>query len=161
MHKAGVLIVSVKGTERELTDACNDLITRALHSIKVTVARFEDVAARESVITNTLAMWADSGEVDFIITSGATGLGPEDVMPEATRSVVDKEIPGIAELMRLDGYKKTHTAILSRAVAGIRGKCLIINLPGNPEAVEEYLNLILPVIPHAVDALRPRTVDSI
>jgi molybdenum cofactor synthesis domain-containing protein len=154
MHKAGILTVSIKGTKSELNDACNDLISKALHSIKVTVARCEDVAARESTITNTLALWADSGEVDFIITSGGTGIGPDDVTPEATRSVIDKEIPGIAEIMRLDGFKKSPSAILSRAVVGIRGKCLIINLPGNPAAVEEYLDLLLPIIPHAVDDLR-------
>jgi len=161
MHKAGVLIVSIKGTKSKLIDDCNDLIGRALHSIKVVVARSEDVPAQESIITNTLALWADSGEVDFIITSGGTGIGPEDVTPEATRSVIDKEIPGVAELMRLDGYKKTNSAILSRAVVGVRGRCLIINLPGNPEAVEEYLDLLLPIIPHAVDTLQPREVDSV
>jgi molybdopterin adenylyltransferase len=153
MHKAGILTISIKGGKSDANDACIDLISKALHSIKVTIARTEDVASRESVITNTLALWADSGEVDFIITCGGTGLGPDEVTPEATRSVIDREIPGIAELMRLHGYKQTQSAILSRAVAGIRGKCLIINLPGNPGAVEEYLGLLLPIIPHAVDAL--------
>jgi molybdopterin adenylyltransferase len=153
MHKAGILTVSIKGGKSDNNDACTELVSKALHSIKVTVARTEDVASREAVITNTLTLWADSGELDFIITCGGTGIGPEDFTPDATRSVIDKEIPGIAELMRLHGYKQTQSAILSRAAAGIRGKCLIINLPGNPGAVEEYLGLLLPIIPHAVDAV--------
>jgi molybdopterin adenylyltransferase len=152
MHKAGVLIVSVKGSSK-LDDTCHDIITRALHNVKVTVSRFEDVTAGEAAVANTLALWADSREVEFIITSGGTGIGPEDVTPEATRSVVDKELPGLAELMRMDGYKKSSTAVLSRATAGIRGKCLIINLPGKPEAVAEYLELLLPIIHHAIEVL--------
>jgi molybdenum cofactor synthesis domain-containing protein len=153
MHKAGILIIKLKGSDREMADACSDIISKALHSVKATIARNEDVQAREAVVANTLALWADSGEVDFIITSGGTGIGPEDVTPEATRSVIDKEIPGLSEIMRLDGYKQHHSAILSRALVGIRGKCLIINLPGNPGAVQEYLELLLPIIPHAVDAI--------
>lgn len=147
------MIVSVTGSSK-LDDTCRDIITRALHNVKVTVARFEDIAAGEAAVANTLALWADSREVEFIITSGGTGIGPKDITPEATRSVVDKELPGIAELMRLDGYKKSHTAILSRATAGIRGKCLIINLPGKPEAVAEYLELMLPIIHHAIEVLQ-------
>ena len=154
MHKAGILVVKLKSSDREMIDACSDIISKALHSIKVTIARNEDVQAREAAVANTLALWADSGEVDFIITSGGTGLGPEDVTPDATRSVIDKEVPGLSEIMRLDGFKKHHSAILTRAVVGIRGKCMIFNLPGNPGAVQEYMELLLPIIPHAVDAVQ-------
>jgi molybdopterin adenylyltransferase len=159
MHKAGVLTVSEKGEKSEKAEACSDVISSALHSLKVVVARFEMVAAQESVIANTLSLWADGGEIDFIITTGGTGLSAEDVTPEATRSVIDREVPGIAELMRLDGYKKNPSAIFSRAVAGIRGKCLIINLPGNPGAVQEYLDLLLPIIPHAIDTIQGKVGD--
>lgn len=151
MHKAGILIVKLKGSDREQVNACSDIISKALHSIRVTITHNEDVQAHEAAVANTLALWADSDEVDFIITSGGTGLGPEDVTPDATRSVIDREVPGLAEIMRLDGFKKHHSAILSRAVVGIRGRCMIFNLPGNPAAVEEYMELLLPIIPHAVD----------
>lgn len=154
MHKAGILIISEKGARSEKAEECSDLITKGFHSLKVTTARSEIVGAQESIIANTLALWADSGELDFIITSGGTGLSPADVTPEATRSVIDKEIHGLIEMMRLHGYKKSPSAVLSRAVAGMRGKCLIINMPGNPEAVAEYLELVLPIIPHAVDSIQ-------
>ena len=152
MHKAGILIIRLKDSDRKAINACSDTISKALHSIKVTIARNEDVEAKEAGVANTLALWADSGEVDFIITSGGTGIGPEDITPEATRSVVDREIPGISELMRLHGYKQHPSAIFSRAVVGIRGKCIIFNLPGNSAAVREYMELILPLIPHMVHA---------
>jgi molybdopterin biosynthesis enzyme MoaB len=81
------------------------------------------------------------------------------VTPEATRSVIQKEVPGIAEIMRISGFKKTPTAVLSRAVAGSRGRCLIINLPGNPRAVQEYLDLLMPIIPHAIDTIQGKIGD--
>ena len=154
MHKAGILVIKLKDYDRETINACSDAISKALHSIKVTISRNEDVQAKEATVANTLALWADSGEVDFIITSGGTGIGPEDVTPEATRSVADREIPGLSELMRLHGYKQHPSAIFSRAVVGIRGKCVIFNLPGNPRAVQEYMELLLPLIPHVVDAVQ-------
>lgn len=154
MHKAGILIVKLKNSDRALVNACGDIISKALHSIRVTISHNEDIQAHEAAVANTLALWADSGEVDFIITSGGTGLGAEDITPDATRSVIDREVPGLAEIMRLDGFKKHHSAILSRAVVGIRGRCMIFNLPGNPAAVQEYMDLLLPIIPHAVDAVQ-------
>ena len=154
MHKAGILIIKLKESDREAISACKDTISKALHSIKVTIVRNEDVQAREAAVANTLALWADSGEVDFIITSGGTGIGPEDITPEATRSVADREISGISELMRLHGYKQHPSAIFSRAVVGIRGRCVIFNLPGNPGAVREYMELLLPLIPNVVDAVQ-------
>jgi molybdenum cofactor synthesis domain-containing protein len=154
MHKAGILIIKLKDADHEAVNACSDIISKALHSIKVTISRNEDIQSKEAAVANTLALWADSGEVDFIITSGGTGIGPEDITPESTRSVADREIPGISELMRLHGYKQHQSAIFSRAIVGIRGKCVIFNLPGNPGAVHEYMELLLPLIPHVVDAVQ-------
>ena len=159
MYTAGVLTISDKGSQGRRADASGEFIRDALHKMDISVARYEIVADEEALIASTLTLWADSGEVDLIITTGGTGISPRDVTPEATRSVLEKELPGIVELMRSSGYKKTPTAILSRAVAGVRGKCLIANLPGNPRAVEEYLVLLLPVVPHAIETLQGRFGD--
>jgi molybdenum cofactor synthesis domain-containing protein len=159
MYKAGVLTVSDKGSQGRRADASGEFIQQALHKMDIAVARYEIVADEKSLISKTLVLWADSGEIDLIVTTGGTGISPRDVTPEATQSVLEKELPGIVELMRSSGYEKTPTAILSRAVAGIRGKCLIVNLPGNPHAVEEYLDLLLPVVPHAIETLQGRVGD--
>ena len=159
MYKAGVLTISDKGSQGRRADASGEFIQKALHEMDIAVARYEIVADEKGLISKTLVLWADSGEIDLIVTTGGTGISPRDVTPEATQSVLEKELPGIVELMRSSGYEKTPTAILSRAVAGIRGKCLIVNLPGNPHAVEEYLDLLLPVVPHAIETLQGRVGD--
>ncbi|MGD0354982.1 MAG: MogA/MoaB family molybdenum cofactor biosynthesis protein [Dehalococcoidia bacterium] len=159
MYKAGVLTISDKGSRGERVDGSGDYMVKVFRDLDIDVAKYEVVADEQPLIAKTLSLWADSGEVDFIVTTGGTGISPRDVTPEATRSVLDKEIPGITELMRADGYNKTPTAILSRAIAGVRGNCLIINLPGNPRAVEEYLDLLMPVIPHAIETLQGRMGD--
>jgi molybdopterin adenylyltransferase len=105
------------------------------------------------VIADKLAQWVDEGGVDVILTTGGTGLGPRDVTPEATLSVVERVAPGLAEVMRVETFKATPFAVLSRAVAGVRGRCLIVNLPGSPKAVKECLEVILPAIPHAVEMI--------
>jgi len=97
--------------------------------------------------------------VDVIFTTGGTGLSPRDVTPEATREVIEREVPGIAEAMRLEGLKKTRRAMLSRAVAGVRGRSLIVNLPGSPKAVKEGLEAILEVVPHAVEKIKGSSAD--
>jgi molybdenum cofactor synthesis domain-containing protein len=107
----------------------------------------------ESAIRAALIEWADGGEVDIILTTGGTGFAPRDVTPEATRKVIDREAPGLAEAMRADSLKKTPHAMLSRAVAGIRGRTLIINLPGSPKGAVENLQTVQPVLPHAVQLL--------
>jgi molybdopterin adenylyltransferase len=161
MYHAGVLTISDKGSRGERADASGDYMVKAFGDSDISVVRYEIIPDEQYVIASTLSMWADSGVVDFIITTGGTGLAPRDVTPEATRSVIQKEVPGIAEIMRVDGFQKTPTAILSRGIAGIRGRCLIINLPGNPKAVEEYLDLLLPVIPHAIDTINGRIGDHV
>jgi len=159
IYKAGILTISDKGSQGRRADVSGEFIRKALHEIDAAVARYEIVADEKGLISKTLALWADSGEIDLIITTGGTGISPRDVTPEATQAILEKELPGIVELMRSSGYKQTPTAILSRAVAGVRGKCLIVNLPGNPRAVEEYLGLLLPVVPHAIETLQGRFGD--
>ncbi len=101
-----------------------------------------------------LRQWADSGTIDLILITGGTGFAPTDVMPEATRDVIDKEAPGLAEAMRAASLRITPHAMLSRAVCGIRGRTLIIDLPGSPKGAKENLSVILPAIPHAIALLR-------
>jgi molybdopterin adenylyltransferase len=159
MYKAGVLTISDKGAKGERVDTSGDYMVKAFRDVEIEVTKYEIVSDDARVIAMTLSMWADSGEVDFIVTTGGTGISPRDVTPEATKSVIEKEVPGIVEAMRTDGCNKTPTAMLSRAIAGIRGRCLIVNLPGNPHAVEEYLDVLLPVVPHAIETLHGRVGD--
>ncbi len=124
-----------------------------LSPLGYTRAKYEIVPDERDVIADTLRRWADSGEVDLIVTTGGTGLALRDVTPEATLDVVDKLVPGLAEVMRTESLKRTPMAMLSRAVAGIRGCCLIINLPGSPRAVRQCMEAVLPALPHAMEIL--------
>lgn len=159
MYKAGVLTISDKGSKGQRADSSGDYMVSAFRDADMEVARYEIVADEETLISRTLVAWADSGDLDLIVTTGGTGISPRDVTPEATRKVIEKELIGIVEMMRAVGHRKTPTAVLSRAVAGIRGRCLIVNLPGNPRAVQEYLDLLLPIVPHAIETLQGRSGD--
>ena len=110
-------------------------------------------------IEKTLMQLADDEHVDIVLTTGGTGFAPRDVTPEATKAVIDREAPGISEAIRSKSLSVTPNAMLSRAVSGIRGKTLIINLPGSPKAVRESLEVVLPVLPHAVETLSGNTLN--
>jgi len=159
MYKAGVLTISDKGSQGQRIDTSGDYIVKTLVDAGMEIARYQIVADDVNLIAWTLSSWADSREVDLILTNGGTGISPRDVTPEATLSILEKQLAGIVEMMRTLGYKKTPTAVLSRALAGTRGKCLIVNLPGNPAAVQEYLHLLLPIVPHAIETLQGRSGD--
>ena len=118
------------------------------------IAKRQIVPDEQALIQTALVAWADSGEVDLILTTGGTGFAPRDVTPEATQAVIDRPAPGIAEAMRAASLQVTPHAMLSRATAGMRGRTLIVNLPGSPKAVRENLAVILPVLPHAVELLQ-------
>jgi molybdenum cofactor synthesis domain-containing protein len=120
---------------------------------KFEIHEYKIVADEQKDIERELTHFADELRVDIVLTTGGTGLGPRDVTPEATAAVCGRMVPGLAETMRLEGQKKTKNAMLSRAVAGVRRNTLIINLPGSPKAVKESLEVILDVLPHAVDML--------
>ena len=152
MLDLGILTISDKGWQGQRADESGKVIRETLSDSRV--VRYEIVPDVERVIAGKLAEWADRGIVDIILTTGGTGLGSRVVTPEATLSIVDKVVPGIAEVMRAGTFAATPFAVLSRAVAGVRGKCLIINLPGSPRAVQECLEVILPVIPHALEILK-------
>ena len=154
MFSLGILTISDKGSRGERQDVSGQAIRDSLSLVDSFVAKYEVVPDERDVIADKLASWADEGSVDIILTTGGTGLSQRDVTPEATMSILDKVVPGFTEAMRAKTFSLTPMAMLSRAVAGIRGKCLIINLPGSPEAVRQCLGVILPVIPHAVEIIR-------
>ncbi len=154
MLKVGILTISDKGAQGQRQDKSGKVIRDKLSLLESQVIKYEIVPDEMEVISHKLAQWADEGNTDVIITTGGTGLSQRDVTPEATLSIVDKVVPGFAEAMRTKSLNQTPMAMLSRATAGVRGKCLIINLPGSPRAVSECLEVILPAIPHAVEIIK-------
>ena len=153
----GVLTISDRSAQGERADASGPLI------IDFITGRLSAVIARQAVIPDefetirdTLTAWADQDDLDVILTTGGTGFATRDVTPEATRAVIQREAPGMVEAMRAASLAVTPHAMLSRAVAGIRGRTLIINLPGSPKAVRENLAVIVSVLPHAVQLLRDK-----
>jgi molybdopterin adenylyltransferase len=155
MITVAVLTLSDKGSKGECADASGPLIQALLKSIAAEIKYADILPDDKDLIKERLTQY--SSEVDLILTTGGTGLSPRDVTPEATLEVIDREVPGIAEAMRTEGLKKTRRAMLSRAVAGVKGRSLIINLPGSPKAVQENLGAILDVIPHAIEKIQGDT----
>ena len=149
----GILTISDRASRGEYEDKAGPLMVSILtERMNWQVARQEVVADEVDEIAAALRAWCDAG-VHLILTTGGTGFAPRDVTPEATKAVIERETPGIAEALRAESLKITRHAMLSRGVAGIRGRTLIINLPGNPKAVKENLDILLPVLPHALDLL--------
>lgn len=159
MFRLGILTISDKGSRGERYDESGQAISDSLSLVEGQIVKYEVVPDERDVIADKLASWADEGSMDIILTTGGTGLSERDVTPEATMSILDKAIPGFAEAMRAKTFSFTPMAMLSRAVAGVRGKCLIINLPGSPEAVRQCLGVILPVIPHAVEIIQGEVTE--
>ena len=139
MITVGILTISDKGSRGERRDDSGPAIREVLAGINGQVVSYEIVPDEADMIAGRLAAWADSGRVDLVLTTGGTGLGPRDVTPEATLSVVNRVVPGLAETMRARTFDASPFSILSRAVAGARGMCLIVNLPGSPKAVREWI----------------------
>jgi len=156
MIKVAILTVSDSCARKKRQDLSGQTIKEILPSDKFEIYGYRIVADEQKDIENELIHLADELKADIVFTTGGTGLGSRDVTPEATAAVCQKMVPGLAETMRLEGLKKTRNAMLSRAVAGVRGNTLIINLPGSPKAVKESLEIILDVLPHAVDMLLGR-----
>ena len=159
MFRLGILTISDKGWRGERYDESGQAIRENLSLVESYEVKYEVVPDEKDVIADKLASWADEGDMDVILTTGGTGLSQRDVTPEATMSILDRVAPGLAEAMRAKTFSLTPMAMLSRAVAGIRGKCLIINLPGSPEAVRQCLRVILPVIPHAVEIIQGEVTE--
>ncbi len=150
MIKAAILTVSDSCSQQKREDVSGQTIKDMLESDRFEICEYKIVADEHRSIKEALTYFADEVKADIVLTTGGTGLGPRDVTPEATAEVCQKMVPGLTELMRSEGLKKTKNAILSRGVAGIRGNTLIINLPGSPKAVKESLEAILDVLEHAV-----------
>ncbi len=157
MITVAVLTLSDKGSKGEREDVSGPLIADILKPIGAVLKHYEILPDEKNLIKENLIRFC--GKVDLILTTGGTGLAPRDVTPDVTLEVIEKEVSGIAELMRSEGFKKTRRAALSRAVAGIKANTLIINLPGSPKAVRENLETILDIIPHAIEKIKGDTSE--
>lgn len=153
VRRAGVLTISTKGAAGQRKDESGDAVEEILDGKGFIVVKRAIVPDLKERIVAVLEAWADGGEVALIVTSGGTGLSPSDVTPQAMAEVIAYEVPGMAEAMRAESLRKTPHAMLSRAVAGVRGKTLILNLPGSPRGARENLLTVLPALPHALDKL--------
>jgi molybdenum cofactor synthesis domain-containing protein len=152
--RAAILTVSDKGSRGHRKDESGPALAAWLAERGAEVAATAMVADEQALIGGALREWADGGEIDLIVTTGGTGLSPRDVTPEATAAVLDRVIPGFAEAMRAASLLKTPRAMLSRAVCGIRGRALIVNLPGSPAGAVENLEAVWEAVPHAIRKLQ-------
>ena len=157
--KAGIITLSDKGSRGERIDESVEEIKALLPLIPAEFSCYELIPDEYSLIVKKLVEFTDKKGLDIVITTGGTGVSPRDVTPEATASVVDKIIPGMAEAMRFESLKKTPYAVISRGICGIKGKSLVINLPGSPKAARENLGVILPAIKHTVLKIQGDTSD--
>jgi len=154
MIRTAIITLSDKGSIGERVDESGPVIRELLTGIGAVIEQYEVLPDDTARITGVLTRLADSGTIDLILTTGGTGVAPRDVTPEATRAVIDRELPGMAEAMRAESLKKTPHAMISRAIAGIRKQTLIVNLPGSPKAARENLAVILQALPHAIEKIK-------
>ena len=150
----GILTISDRSSRGEREDASGPALRRLIEAEGWLVTGQGVLPDEESAIREQLISWADGSGMDIILTTGGTGFAPRDVTPEATRSVIERDAPGLAEAMRAASLKITPHAMLSRIVTGIRKRTLIINLPGSPKGAVENLQVVIPVLPHAIQLLR-------
>lgn len=153
MYKVVVLTISDRCSRGEREDESGKVIQELIKNLPLNIVKYEIIPDELELIKKKLIKYADKLKVDLVLTDGGTGFTPRDVTPEATKAVIDKEVPGIPEAMRSECFKLSPRAILSRAVAGIRGRTLIINFPGSPKAVKESLEVIMDIIVHALDMI--------
>jgi molybdenum cofactor synthesis domain-containing protein len=153
MIRVLVLTVSDSCAQGRREDVSGRTIEEMLPRERFAVRGRVIVPDDRDAIEAALSRAADEGEIDLVLTTGGTGLGPRDVTPEATAAVCDRLVPGLGELMRSEGFRKTPYAVLSRGLAGIQKNTLVVNLPGSPRAVRESLEVIMAVLPHAVEML--------
>jgi molybdenum cofactor synthesis domain-containing protein len=154
MFKVAILTISDRGSKGEREDSSGPLIKEMIKDLPAQVIHYEIIPDEKDQIEEALKKSADEIKADLILTTGGTGLSPRDVTPDATEKVIDKILPGFAEAMRAESLKKTPHAMISRAICGIRGSSLIVNLPGSPKSVRENLAVILPALPHALSKLK-------
>jgi molybdenum cofactor synthesis domain-containing protein len=148
--RVAILTLSDKGAAGERIDRSGPALKAFLEERGATVCKIEILPDDKSLIAEALKELCDAGDTDLILTTGGTGVSPRDVTPEATMSVIERDLPGFGEAMRMASMEKTPHAIISRALAGIRGDTLIINLPGSPKGAIENIEAVWPAVPHAV-----------
>ena len=151
--RVGIITVSDKGAKGEREDKSGPLIEEMMRERGFEVI-FREIVPDEKEEIKALLLEGVKRGADLVVTTGGTGVSPRDITPEATREVIDRELPGFSEAMRMEGFKRTPHAIISRGVCGVRGRTLIVNLPGSPKGVREGLEVILPAIPHTVEKIR-------
>ena len=149
----GILTASDLGSRGKRNDESGGVARELLLGIGIDIKRYRIVPDEREEIGRVLRAWADQDRLDIVITTGGTGLAPRDVTPEATLECVDYQVPGMAEAMRAEGLRHTPLAMISRAVVGVRGRTLVVNLPGSPRGVRQNLNVILPAIRHSLELL--------
>ncbi|MFO7568727.1 MAG: MogA/MoaB family molybdenum cofactor biosynthesis protein [Smithellaceae bacterium] len=154
MFRAGIITVSDKGSQGQRQDLSGPAIARMLAGLSIDVTKMLIIPDETDQIASAIIAFADTERLDLVLTTGGTGVSPRDLTPDATLKVIDKELPGLAEAMRQESRKITPHAMISRAVAGIRGQCLIVNLPGSPKGATENLSVILPALKHAIEKIQ-------
>ena len=158
--KVAILTASDKGSRGEREDTSAQVIRELMEEeIGGEIVDYRIVPDDQDEITAALIEMSEYFQADLILTTGGTGLGPRDLTPEATQRVIDRPVPGLAEAMRMTAMQKTRAAMLSRGIAGIRGRTLIINLPGSPKGVQENLMAIMDQLPHALSILTGRATE--
>ncbi|MEA3221839.1 MAG: MogA/MoaB family molybdenum cofactor biosynthesis protein [Thermodesulfobacteriota bacterium] len=150
MIRAGVLTLSDKASKGQREDISGKIVQAILRDADITTVLYEIIPDEYDLITSKLIDWCDNKSISLIVTTGGTGLSPRDFTPDATLNVIEKEVPGMEEVMRIKSLEKTPHAMISRAAVGIRKETLIVNLPGSPGAVQDCLNAIMGAIPHAL-----------
>ena len=154
MVTVGIITMSDKGSRGEREDLSGREIERMIKELPAEVLSYEVIPDETDIIKAKLIEYADVKKLDLILTTGGTGVTPRDVTPEATKAVIERELPGMSEAMRAESLKKTPNAMISRAVCGIRKESLIINLPGSPKAVRENLAVVMPALNHTIEKIK-------
>lgn len=154
MFTVGILTISDKGSAGKREDASGLLLHQLVDQLPGKVTVYQVIPDEKEAIQNQLISFSDRWKVDLVLTTGGTGVSPRDVTPEATMQVLDRLIPGMGEVMRMEGYRKNPKAIISRGIAGVRKQTLIVNLPGSPRAVRENFEILLPALPHAIEKMK-------
>lgn len=157
----GVLTLSDKGARGEREDTSGPELQKMLRAAGFNPARYRIIADEQQLIEETLREWVDKLGLDLIVTTGGTGVSPRDCTPEATRNVIDREVPGLAEAMRLASLATTPQAVWSRGIAGIRGTSLILNVPGSKKAAQENLAAVLPALAHGLEKIQGSQKDCV
>jgi molybdopterin adenylyltransferase len=156
MFNVGIAVISDSSFRKERVSTTQDIIKKYISEIG-SVSKIEIIPDNKDMIMALFIKWSDTDHLDLIVSTGGTGLSPTDLTPEATKEIIDKEIPGIPEYIRMKTSFVTPRACLSRSICGIRKQCLIINLPGSEKAVKEWLEYLVPLLPHALETIQGKT----